>query len=221
MIVNADAPGAMARAAATRGLPFLHVSTDYVFEGGGDRPWREDDPVAPLNAYGRSKLAGERAVIEAGGPHAILRTAWVHAAHGANFLRTMLRLAETRDTLMVVDDQIGDPTPAFAIAEALITAARALRAGTGASGVVHFAGAPSVSWRGFAQEIVAQAAAAGVIARVPDVVAISSADFPTKAARPRNSRLDCTRIVERFDIDRPDWRKGVSKIIDEIASGEG
>jgi len=215
--VNGVAPGAMAQAAAARNLPFLHVSTDYVFAGDADRPWCEDDPTGPINAYGRSKRTGEIAVAAAGGPHAVLRTAWVFSAHGANFLRTMLRLAAARDALSVVDDQIGDPTPAAAIADALITVAHAFNEGRGVSGVFHFSGGPGVSWRLFAEEIFRQASARGMIARVPKVTPIPSAAWPTPAARPRNSRLNCGRIASSYGIDKPDWRNAVDAVLADLA----
>jgi dTDP-4-dehydrorhamnose reductase len=214
-VVNAEAPGAMARAAAARGLPFLHVSTDYVFDGSGDRPWREDDPVAPLGAYGRSKLAGERMVAAAGGVHAILRTSWVFSAHGTNFLRTMLRVGAGRDRLTVVDDQRGGPTPAADIAEALAAMARAFAAGRGVTGVFHFSGAPDVSWAEFAREIFARA---DWIA-APEVAPIRSEDWPTPAARPRNSTLDCARIAEIYKIARPDWRAGLDSCLAALRTG--
>lgn len=151
-VVNGESPGAMARTCADLGIPFLHVSTDYVFDGSGSEPWRESDPVAPQNAYGRSKLAGEEAVRAAGGAHAILRTSWVFSAHGANFVKTMLRLSETRDALNVVDDQIGGPTPADAIAAALLEMAAQMQASK-AGGTYHFSGYPAVSWADFAREI--------------------------------------------------------------------
>lgn len=207
--INAAAPGAMARAAAARGLPFLHVSTDYVFDGSGEHPWREDDPAGPLGAYGRSKRAGERAVAAAGGAHVILRTSWVFSAHGANFLRTMLRLGAERDRLTVVDDQRGGPTPAADIAAALVAMARSLAAGCGAPGVFHFSGAPDVSWAEFAREIFARAD----WLRPPEVVPIRTEEWPTPAARPRNSRLDCARIAAAYCIDRPDWRMGVDRCL--------
>ncbi len=214
--VNGDAPGAMARAAAARGLPFLHVSTDYVFDGSGDRPWREDDPVAPLGAYGRSKLAGERAVAAAGGAHVILRTAWVFAGHGANFVRTMLRVGATRERLTVVDDQRGGPTAAADIAAALVAIARAFAAGRGVSGVFHFAGAPTVTWRGFAEEIFRQA---DWIA-APEVAPISTKDWtkdrPAAAARPSNSALDCAKIAQAYGIAQPAWREALATAIGEL-----
>ncbi|OYX42151.1 MAG: dTDP-4-dehydrorhamnose reductase [Rhodobacterales bacterium 32-67-9] len=211
-VVNAVAPGAMALAAAARGLPFLHVSTDYVFDGSGSRAWREDDPVAPLGVYGATKLAGERAIAAAGGPHAILRTSWVFSAHGKNFVKTMLRLGAERDTLSVVDDQRGGPTAAADIADALWTIAAAFREGRGQSGLFHFAGAPAISWAGFAEAIFARA----TLARTPKVTRIATADFPTPARRPANSALDCGRILNAYGIGQPDWRESLSSVIDEL-----
>jgi dTDP-4-dehydrorhamnose reductase len=213
--VNAAAPGAMAEAAAARGLPFLHVSTDYVFDGTPGRPWREVDPTGPLGAYGRSKLAGEQAVAAAGGPHVVLRTSWVFSAHGTNFVRTMLRVGAERDSLRIVDDQVGGPTPARAIAEALLAIAEAFAAERGHTGVFHFAGAPDVSWAGFARAIfVAHAERTGT--RVPQVVPIPTADYPTPARRPLNSALDCTRIRAAYGIARPDWRADLAAVLEEL-----
>jgi dTDP-4-dehydrorhamnose reductase len=211
-VVNAETPGAIAAACAARGAPFLHISTDYVFDGSGDRPWREDDPPAPLGAYGRTKLAGERLVAAAGGPHAILRTSWVHAAHGANFVRTMLRLGAERPRLTVVDDQRGGPTAAGDIADALIVMAQAFAAGRGVPGVFHFSGAPAVSWRDFAVEIFRRAD----WIRTPEVAPIRTEDWPTPAARPRNSALDCGRIRAAYGIDQPDWRRSLGPILAEL-----
>ena len=210
--VNAAAPGAMARAAARRGLPFLHISTDYVFDGAPGRPWREDDPTGPLGVYGATKLAGEELVRAAGGRHAILRTAWVFSAHGGNFLKTMLRLGAERDTLRVVEDQRGGPTPAAAIADALLMMARALAEGRGDSGTWHFTGAPAVSWAEFARAIFA---ARGGTA--PVVEGIASSEWPTPARRPMNSVLDCSAIKRDFGIAQPDWRAGVAEVIEALA----
>ena len=212
MVVNGHAPGAMARACAARAIPFLHVSTDYVFDGSGERPWREDDPVAPLNAYGRTKLEGERQVAAAGGPHAILRTAWVFSAHGANFVKTMLKHGAVRDRLTVVDDQRGGPTAAADIAAALVAMARALHEGRGVSGVFHFAGAPTVSWRDFAVEIFRQAD----WMKAPEVAPIRTEDWPTPAARPRNSALDCGKITAAYGIAPPDWRASLAAVLAEL-----
>jgi dTDP-4-dehydrorhamnose reductase len=175
--INATAPGEMATECAARGIPFLHISTDYVFDGSGDAPWRPDAATAPLNAYGRSKLAGEVAVRAAGGRHLILRTSWVFSAHGANFVKTMLRLGASRDAVRVVDDQWGGPTPAAAIAGALLTLAQALRDGA-AGGTYHLAGQPPTTWAGFARETFRQA---GLACRVDPV---GTADYPTPARRP-------------------------------------
>lgn len=208
-VVNGHAPGAMARACAARGLPFLHVSTDYVFDGSGDRPWREDDPTGPLGAYGRSKLEGERQVAAAGGPHVILRTAWVFSAHGSNFVKTMLRVGAGRDRLTVVDDQRGGPTAAADIAAALVAIARAFAAGRGVSGVFHYAGAPAASWCGFAREIFARSG----WPTPPEVAPIRTEDWPTPAARPRNSVLDCGKIAAAYGIGQPAWPEALDRVL--------
>ena len=209
-IVNGDAPAAIARAAAAKGLPFLHISTDYVFDGAGDRPFAPNHPTAPLGAYGRSKLAGESGVRAAGGVHAILRTSWVVSAHGGNFVKTMLRLSETRKTITVVADQIGGPTPAAAIAVALVDMARKLVTDPAKSGTSHFSGAPDTRWADFARAILVQA---GHPTRVED---IPTSAYPTPARRPPNSRLDCTSLKDVFGISRPDWRRGLVDILKEL-----
>ncbi|HHB81717.1 MAG TPA: dTDP-4-dehydrorhamnose reductase [Aliiroseovarius sp.] len=211
--INAEAPGALAQACARRGIPFVHISTDYVFDGSGSHPWRESDPTAPQNAYGRSKLAGEHAVAAAGGTHAILRTAWVFSSHGSNFVRTMLRLAESRDALSIVDDQIGGPTPAAAIADACLSIATMLRAQPERTGIYHFSGAPEVSWKEFAEAIFARTG------RKMQIEGIPSAAYPTPASRPANSRLDCTEIERAFSIRRPDWRPALDEVLAELAAG--
>lgn len=210
--INGAAPGAMARACAELGIPFLHVSSDYVFDGTGQAPWRPDDRPGPIGAYGRSKLAGERSVSRAGGIHAILRTSWVFSAHGSNFVRTMLRLGAERDALRIVADQVGGPTPAAAIADALLSMAVALRSGGGPSGVYHFSGAPDVSWADFARAIFDRA---GLDCAVED---IATADYPTPARRPLNSRLDCSATERDFGIARPDWRAGLDDVLKELGT---
>ena len=207
--VNADAPGAMATTCADMGIPFLHVSTDYVLDGSGNTPRDEDAPTGPLNVYGATKLAGEQAVAAAGGHWAIVRTSWVFSAHGANFLRTMLRLGAERPRLTVVADQIGGPTPAGSIAAALLSMADQMRDDADKSGLFHFAGTPDVSWAGFAREIMAQAGLPAVVEDIPTTA------YPTPATRPLNSRLDCGRIARVFGIERPDWRDAVADIIAE------
>lgn len=209
-VVNGAAPGAMARACAARDIPFLHVSTDYVFDGSGDRAFAVDGPTAPLGAYGRSKLAGEREVQAAGGRWLILRTSWVFSAHGSNFVKTMLRLGAERESLNVVADQIGGPTPAADIAATLVTMARAMAVGQ-AGGIQHFSGAPDVSWADFARAIMA---GAGLSCRIED---IPSSAYPTPARRPLNSRLDCSAL-RAFGLSRPDWRVGLSDVLKEILS---
>ncbi len=208
-VVNGEAPAAMARAAAQKGIPFLHVSTDYVFSGAGSAPWVETDPVAPQNAYGRSKLAGEQGVRAAGGAAAILRTSWVFSAHGANFVKTMLRLSESRDALNVVEDQIGGPTPAADIAAALVVMARKMVAGQ-PGGTYHFGGSPWVSWADFAREIFALSGRKVVVTGIP------TAAYPTPALRPLNSRMDCAALERDFGITAPDWQAGLSKVLKEL-----
>lgn len=208
-VVNGDAPAAMARAAADRGIPFLHVSTDYVFDGAGDQPFAPDHPTGPLGAYGRSKLAGEQGVRAAAGPHLILRTSWVVSAHGANFVKTMLRLGAERESLNVVADQIGGPTPAAAIASALLTAAKAMTEGA-QGGTHHFSGAPDTSWADFARAIMATANLPCQINDIP------TAEYPTPARRPLNSRLDCRAFTHAFGIPRPDWRADLKGIVKEL-----
>lgn len=207
--INASAPGEMARACADLGIPFLHVSTDYVFDGSGQAPWREDDPVAPLGVYGRSKLAGEEAVRAAGGNHVILRTSWVFSSHGANFVKTMLRLSETRDALGVVSDQIGGPTPAADIAATLLEIAQQMQAGA-SGGTYHYGGQPAVSWADFARAIFAQAG------RNVTVTDIPSRDYPTPAQRPLNSRLDCAKLTADFGIKPPEWEAGLASVLKEL-----
>jgi len=208
--VNGDSPGAMARAAADLGVPIVQISTDYVFQGTGTAPYCTNDATAPLGAYGRSKLAGEKAVRAAGGTHAILRTSWVFAGHGANFVRTMLRLSQTRDRLAIVADQVGGPTPAQAIAEATLAMAHRLIAAPNASGTYHFSGAPDVSWADFARAIFAEAGRAVTVEDIP------GASYPTPAARPANSRLDCSDTEAAFGLTRPDWRAALGPVIREI-----
>ncbi|QIE45230.1 dTDP-4-dehydrorhamnose reductase [Pseudohalocynthiibacter aestuariivivens] len=209
--VNAHAPGVMAQVCALRGIPFLHISTDYVFDGTGTEPWRESDTPSPLGAYGRSKLAGEDAVRAAGAHHVILRTAWVFSAFGSNFVKTMLRLAETHDNLRIVADQWGGPTPAADIADALLRMCSALEHGA-SGGTYHFAGQPSTNWADFARAIFAQTGRKITVEDIP------SADYPTPAQRPLNSRLDCHAITRDFGISPPDWRMGLHAVLTDLAS---
>jgi len=211
LTINGAAPTAMAQACADLGIPFVHISTDYVFAGTGTARWAPIDPVSPQNAYGRTKLAGEDGVRAAGGPHAILRTSWVVSAHGNNFVKTMLRLSETRDALSIVNDQIGGPTPAAAIANACLAMAEQLQSDAGKSGTYHFSGAPDVSWASFAEAIFAHAGRSVAITGIPTV------DYPTPASRPLNSRLDCAETETVFGIPRPDWNAALIDILAQIS----
>lgn len=213
MAANAESPGTMARVAAAAGVPFVQVSTDYVFDGSGGASWRPNDRTAPLNAYGRTKLAGEEAVRAAGGTHGVLRTSWVFSAHGGNFVKTMLRLGRERERLSVVSDQIGGPTPAADLALACLAMAEGLARDGSLSGIHHFTGAPDTSWAGFARAILA---GAGLATEVQD---ISTADYPTPAQRPLNSRLDCSTMTAAFGIPRPDWRAGLADVLRELEAG--
>ena len=208
--INGDTPTAMARAAATKNIPFLHLSTDYVFDGTGDAPWRPEDATNPLGAYGRSKLLGEQGICAAGGRFVILRTSWVFSTHGRNFVNTMLRLAGERDEVSVVSDQFGGPTAAADIAAVLLRIAESLHAGNGKAGIHHFSGAPDVSWADFASEIFR---VTGTTTRVNP---IASANYPTPAKRPANSRLDCRSLRDAFGIERPDWRAAVRAVLGEL-----
>ena len=209
-LINGDAPKAMAQACAALGIPLVHISTDYVFDGVGNTPWQPDDVTEPQNAYGRSKLAGETGIRESGVVYAILRTSWVVSAYGANFVKTMLRLSDTRDALNVVADQIGGPTPAGDIAKACLQIANQLIQDTTKSGTYHFSGAPDVSWAEFASKIFAQSG------RTVTVTPISTAEYPTPAKRPLNSRMNCHSTDQVFGIKRPNWQDGLKEILKDL-----
>ncbi|MGA7297447.1 MAG: dTDP-4-dehydrorhamnose reductase [Rhodanobacteraceae bacterium] len=223
--INGEMPGEIGTWAARHNAAVLHFSTDYVFSGDGDRPWREDDDTAPLGEYGRSKLAGEQALAASGCNHLILRTAWVYAARGHNFLLSMLRLARQRDELRVVADQHGSPTPAASIAAATaLLLARWLpmpdEARDERSGVYHLTSAGACTWHQFAEAIVERGHAVGLLSRRVPVVAIGSDEFPTRAKRPTWSVLDCSRLRETFDLVLPDWRRGLDLVLaDLVAAG--
>jgi dTDP-4-dehydrorhamnose reductase len=211
---NAEAPRRIADACARRDALLLHYSTDYVFDGRGTRPYRERDPTAPLGVYGTSKLAGEQAVRDSGARHMIFRTAWVYATHGSNFLRTMLRLAAERDELRVVADQVGSPTPAVLIAD---VSAKVLQRAPLQSGTWHLTASGDTSWCGFAEAIIDGAHARGLIERRPQITPITTADYPTPAARPAYSVLDTSALQRDFDLCLPSWQDGLGNILDEIA----
>lgn len=223
MIVNARAPGAIAQWAARHGVPLIHFSTDYVFDGSGERPWREDDPTEPLSVYGSSKLAGEHQVRAAAGPHLIIRTAWVYAARGRNFMRTIARLAGERAELRIVTDQVGAPTSATQVTEAV---RRILAAGpedlssrfARAHGVLHVTASGEASWYQFACAIVAGLRERGVHLAVEQIIPIRSEEYPTRAARPKNSRLDLARLEQVFGIRMSQWTAGLAPELDLFPS---
>ncbi|MCH2076159.1 MAG: dTDP-4-dehydrorhamnose reductase [Rhodobacteraceae bacterium] len=208
-VINGEAPRAMAEACAALDIPFVHISTDYVFDGSGSDPWRTGDETGPLGAYGRSKLVGEKGIQMVGGKSVVLRTSWVFSSHGANFVKTMLRLGADRDALNIVDDQIGGPTSAADIAEACLTIAKDLQEGS-APGVYHYSGTPDVSWSNFAREIFSQTGLPCSVNGIP------SSEYPTPAPRPKNSRLDNAATKADFGLDRPDWRTALSDILKEL-----
>jgi dTDP-4-dehydrorhamnose reductase len=225
MAVNGVAPGEIARWAASRGVPMVHFSTDYVFEGSGERPWREIDPCAPTNVYGRSKLAGEDAIRAAGGPHLILRTAWVFASQGANFMRTIVRLAREREELRVVTDQFGTPTSARSIAAAvnqiLLQGSNDLPACFGRSeGLVHLVNSGATNWHGFASAIVAGLRGRGVPLEVVHIVPVKTAQYPTKAKRPANSRLETVRLAQAYGIVPQTWEQALGAELDAFLAAE-
>jgi dTDP-4-dehydrorhamnose reductase len=208
--VNGAAPTEMARVCAERDIPLVHISTDYVFTGNGTMPWYADDPVGPISAYGRSKVMGEQGVTAAGGRYAIVRTSWVFSAHGQNFVKTMLHLGGERKQVNVVADQIGGPTPAGEIARACLRIASQLIEDPAKTGIYHFAGRPDVSWADFARTIFFQA---DLTCSVTDT---KTADYPTVARRPANSRLDPSATESVFGIEPPDWREGLALVLQEL-----
>jgi dTDP-4-dehydrorhamnose reductase len=212
--VNGIGPGVIAEAAAKIGAPVVHVSTDYVFDGSKPIPYTEDDPVAPLGAYGRTKEAGERAVREANPQHAILRTAWVYSPFGANFVKTMLRLAGERDAVSVVEDQVGCPTAAGDLARAIVLVSRRLLADPSVAGTYNAAGSAATSWHGFAEAIFSSLAARG--RKRPVNTGIPTSAYPTPARRPANSRLDGSRLQDVFGITLPPYTAALPLVLDEL-----
>jgi dTDP-4-dehydrorhamnose reductase len=215
---NRDGPAALARLCAAAGIPLIHISTDYVYDGNKSSPYVESDPVAPRSVYGETKLAGEAAVLASGTRAIILRTAWVYAATGRNFVRTMLALGQTRESLRVVADQHGCPTAAADLASAILTIADGLEANgwrDSYAGVFHAAGSGETTWHGLATAVFEEASRHG--AKTPATVSpITTAEYPTPARRPPNSRLDCGRLRDVFGIQLPHWRASLTRTVDEI-----
>ena len=206
-IINGTTVKELAKVSASRNIPFLHISTDYVFKGDGNLNWKTTDRTNPQNSYGKSKLIGESGILEAGGPHVILRTSWVFSSHGNNFVKTMLRLASNNNELSIVKDQIGGPTCAKDIANALWKIASDFYAGNGITGIYHFSGKPNSSWANFASEIFSQSQ------QDIKIKQILTKDFLTKAKRPLNSRLDCSSLRIDYGIKQPEWKKGLTNVL--------
>lgn len=219
--VNAEAPGVLAHEAARLNAWLVHYSTDYVFDGSGTTAWQEDDPAGPLNIYGATKWRGEQAVRLSGAKHLIFRTQWVYASRGNNFIRTMLRLASERDSLQVIDDQVGAPTGAELIADTTAHALRTAIGHPGLAGTYHLAARGETTWHGYAVFIIESARQAGSPVKVAQeaIQPVGTESFPTPAKRPRNSRLDITKLEQAFNLAMPDWRQGVKRAMDEMGVG--
>ena len=216
--INADAPAVLAREAAASGALLLHYSTDYVFDGSGQKPWQEDDATGPLSVYGRTKLAGEQAIIASGCAHLILRTSWVYAARGGNFAKTMLRLAQERERLTVIDDQWGAPTGAELIADVSAHAIAQVLRQPDKAGLYHLAAAGETTWFSYAKHVLAQAGKAqqAINLIVNEVAPIPTTSYPTPARRPHNSRLDTGKLHTTFGLTLPPWQDGVNRMLNEI-----
>jgi len=216
--VNALAPGALAEEAMRAKSLLVHYSTDYVFDGSGDKPWLESDATAPLNVYGATKLQGEQLIRQSGCRHLILRTSWVYGARGGNFIRTMLKLAQERDSLNVIDDQVGAPTGADLLADVTAHAVRAAQQLPEVSGLYHLVAGGETSWHGYARFVIDFAARSGIDIKVaPDAInAVPTSAFPTPARRPHNSRMDTTKLKNTFGLYLPDWRVGVARMLSEV-----
>ncbi|WP_019591383.1 dTDP-4-dehydrorhamnose reductase [Thioalkalivibrio sp. ALE20] len=221
--INATAPAVLAAEARALGAWLVHYSTDYVFDGSGQRPWTEADAAAPINVYGRTKWEGEEAIRQSGCRHLIFRTSWVYAARGGNFIRTMLRLAKEREALTVVDDQYGAPTGAELIADVTALALRQCVERGGDGGLFHLAAGGETTWHGFARRVIARARVAGWPVCVADeaITSVTSEAFPTAAQRPYNSRLNTERLRATFGLHLPDWTVGVDRALDEILACDG
>ncbi|MDZ4098839.1 MAG: dTDP-4-dehydrorhamnose reductase [Methylophilaceae bacterium] len=216
-IINATTPGALAAEAEKLGAWFVHYSTDYVFDGSGDKPWQETDTPSPINTYGKTKLEGEQLIAKACKRHLILRTSWVYGVHGNNFAKTMLRLAQERDSLAVVDDQIGAPTSARLLAELTVSMLQKAIENESLAGLYHAVAAGDVSWYGYAKFVIAHARSRGSQIKVldSDIKPVTSDQFPTPAKRPHNSRLSTLKLQQAFDIKLPEWQAGVTQMLTE------
>jgi dTDP-4-dehydrorhamnose reductase len=213
--INGVAPVALARWCASRDIPFVHYSTDYVFSGIGDRPWTETDPTGPLSVYGQSKLAGEEAILAAGGKSLILRTSWVYSAYGKNFLNTMLRLAAEKDELRIVNDQVGAPTLSVHLAQATLDILEKSKTMDHfPAGIFHVCNLGETTWYEFAREIFTLARSLGNELRVQKITPIRTDEYPTPAKRPLNSRLSSLRLLDTFAIELPEWRVALKECME-------
>lgn len=210
--INGESPTVMAKSCAKLDIPFVHISTDYVFNGSGYLPWKIEDKTNPKNAYGRSKLAGEIGIQASKANYVILRTSWVVSAHGSNFIKTMLNLSNSRKKLDIVADQIGGPTPAFDIAKTCIKIVKHLQNDPSKSNIYHYSGVPDISWADFAQAIF------NITSKNIDIASISTSEYPTAASRPLNSRMDCKKITDAFGIKRPNWKEGLNNILKDLGA---
>jgi dTDP-4-dehydrorhamnose reductase len=216
--INAQAPNVLALEAARSGALLVHYSTDYVFDGSGERPWIETDDAKPLSVYGKTKLEGEKVIMASGCRHLIFRTSWVYAARGANFAKTMLRLAEQRDSLSVIDDQIGAPTGADLLADVTAHALRSAVQRPELLGLYHLVASGHTSWHGYASLVIQLAREAGLDIKVKQsaIERVASSAFATAAARPKNSRLNTNKLQTAFDLQLPDWQTGVARMLTEM-----
>jgi dTDP-4-dehydrorhamnose reductase len=216
--INAESPTAIAQAAHKIGAALVHYSTDYVFDGSGSTPWMESDTPAPLSIYGASKLAGEQGIAASGARHLIFRTSWVYGARGGNFAKTMLRLAQERESLSVINDQIGAPTGADLLADITAQTIPHLLAQPELGGLYHLAAAGETSWHGYAQHVFAVARQQGTVLKLQDdlLKAIPTSEYPTAAQRPLNSRLNCSKLKSNFALHLPHWTVGVDHMLAEI-----
>ena len=217
-LLNATTPGVLAQEAAKTGALLVHYSTDYVFDGSGSRPWTESDAPAPLSVYGRTKWEGEQLIEQSGAQHLILRTSWVYAARGGNFAKTMLRLAQERERLTVIDDQWGAPTGADLLADVTAHAIRHLQARPQDAGLYHVAAGGETNWNLYAKHVLAQAPQAQPAIKIKaiEVAPVPTSDFPTAAVRPYNSRLDTRKLQTTFGLTLPPWQQGVARMLTEI-----
>ena len=216
--INAEAPKALAQAAKAVGALLVQYSTDYVFDGSGEKPWKESDAAAPLNAYGRSKRLAEEAIMSSGCSHLILRTSWVYGAKGSNFAKTMLRLAQEKERLTVIDDQWGAPTSAELLADVTAHAIRQCWLSPGLTGLYHVVAGGEATWHGYASYVIGQAQKLAPEKKwmVKDIGAVPTSAFTTAAKRPANSRLDATRFKQAFGLSLPQWQLGVDRLLNDI-----